>query len=119
MDYEFIPRAVSEVKYLIVALDYIASGQSMESIARKYHIGLTTVWRYAHHISEVDSRLGDLINYKVKVVKGITSLDAFTIAPALKAHLEHVIANLGECATLPEDVSSYIWDEYVTKKCNH
>lgn len=119
MDMDFTPRAVSDVKYLIIVLSYVASGQSMEGIARKYRVGHTTVWRYVHHINEVDSRLGELVNYKVRVVKGIASLDNFVIAQPLKTHLEHIITKLEKRATLPDDISSYIWDEYITKKCNH
>ena len=120
MEEKFKPKAVNDVNFIAIVIKYIAEPESsMSSIARECGVAKTTVWNYVHHIRDYDYRLAELVNTKLGVVCNAATKKNFKIAKALEAYLQHVISKLEKRKTLPADISSYVWDEYITKKCNH
>ena len=120
MEEKFKPKVVSDVNLIAIVIKYIAEPESsMRSIARECCVSKSTVWNYVHHIRDYDYRLAELVNTKLAVVCNAATKKNFKIAKALETHLYHVVSKLEKRKTLPADISSYVWDEYITKKCNH
>ena len=118
----FSPKAVDEITYLRIVLDYILDeSATTRTLAESYGISKSAVGAYILKVHVFDNKLDGLVRLKAhcnstenrnKLRMNSKKAAKFKMKPALRAHLEKIRNDLNAWIALPSNISRFLWKDY-------